>query len=197
MSYNSTLVYENAQLEQFEKSIYSGHLTEESLQAMIDNGQVTEAQLRVVAELAPVFGGLANVAKGALGGIKNGVQRGKQALQQGVQNVKNTYQQGAQNQQNVNRQRAQAKMWKKIDQTITQARLLEQLEAFRKTFPQDKFVNDATGYFNKVLLELQQYLGTQYPYMQIQPQQGFQHQSELGQNKAMAGGERTNPQVRQ
>lgn len=197
MSDKRTCIYESAQLEKFEMDILAGRLKPADLKVLIESDQLSDAQWKIVEELAPMLGGFANAAKGIARGIgstmKGAVQQGKKAIQQGTQNIRQNYQQGQQNQQNINAQRSQAKAWQAIDQTIVNSKLLERMEKFRQMFPQDKFVNDATVYFNKVLVELEQYLAKQYPHMGLQQQQGFQHQSEIdAQKQQQAAGAQAN-----
>lgn len=166
---NYNYLYESSMQDNFERQILSGYLTEAKLKVMIENNQLTEQQLKVVEELVPALGGLANVAKGALSGLKGAYQKGK-----------DLYQQGRQQAQSNNFKKLQAAKWNELDKTVNNSQLLQKMETFRKLFPQDKFVNDVTAYFNKALLELQEYLARQYPYMGIQST-GQPFQSELDQ----------------
>jgi hypothetical protein len=155
--------------DNFERQILSGFLTESKLKEMITNNQLTENQLKVVEELFPSLGGLKNVAKGAMSGLKGAYEKGKEL-----------YQQGKQQTEAENFKKVQAAKWNEIDKTINSSQLLQKMETFRKLFPQDKFVNDVTLYFNKALLELQEYIARQYPYMGVQST-GQPFQSELDQ----------------
>lgn len=150
----STLIYEQAQLEQFENAIIQGHLSKDQIQFMIENNQLSDKQLEIVQELAPVIGGLKNLASKAYSGAQNLVNKGKEAYNQGVeqQKIKNAQQQ-------------QVKQWKNIEATITKSQLFEKLEAFRKMFPQDRYMNDITTYVNRAFLEMQNHLAKNYPYM--------------------------------
>jgi hypothetical protein len=155
--------------DNFERQILSGFLTEAKVKELIENNQLNEQQLKVVEELFPSLGGLKNVAKGAMSGLKGAYQKGK-----------DLYQQGKQQTESENFKKLQAAKWNEMDKTINNSQLLQKMEAFRKLFPQDKFVNDVTSYFNKALLELQEYLARQYPHIGIQST-GQPFQSELDQ----------------
>lgn len=166
---NYNYLYESSMQDNFERQILSGYLTEAKLKVMIENNQLTEQQLKVVEELVPALSGLKNVAKGAVQGLKGAYQKGKEL-----------YQQGRQAAESENFKKVQAAKWNELDKTINNSQLLQKMETFRKLFPQDKFVNDATAYFNKALLELQEYLAKYYPHMGIQST-GQPFQSELDQ----------------
>ena len=97
--HNYNLIYESAQMEHFEKQILSGVLTKEKLETMLENGELSPAQLKVVEELAPVLGGLRSLGKSAMGGLKGAYQKGKEAVSGAIQKGKEAYQQGVQNQQ--------------------------------------------------------------------------------------------------
>lgn len=169
-------------MENFEKQILSGVLTKEKLETMLENGELSASQLKVVEELAPMLGGLRNLGQAAFGGLKGAFQKGKQAAQGAIQKGKAAYQQGVENQQEKNRQAQVAKQWKNIDQTINNSQLFQKLEQFRKNFPQDKFVNDISNYINKAFLELQEYLSKYYEYTGAQSA-GVRFQSELDAEK--------------
>lgn len=166
---NYNYLYESSMQDNFERQILSGYLTEAKLKVMIENNQLNEQQLKVVEELVPALGGLANVAKGALGGIKSAYQKGK-----------DLYQQGRQQTQSNNFKKLQAAKWNEVNKTVQNSQLLQRLEGLKKLFPQDKFINDVTAYFGRALSELQEYLSRQYPDLGIQGT-GQPFQSELDQ----------------
>lgn len=167
--HNYSYIYESAQLENFQRQILSGHLTEAKVKELMENNQLDEQQLRVVEELFPSLGGLQNVAKGAMSGLKGAYQKGK-----------DLYQQGKQQAESENFKKLQAAKWKELDNTVNNSQLLQKMDTLKKLFPQDKFVNDVTAYFGKALLELQEYLARYYPHMNIQST-GQPFQSELDQ----------------
>ena len=185
---NYNYLYESALQDNFERQILSGYLTEAKVKELIKNNQLNEQQMRVVEELFPSLGGLKNVAKGAISGLKGSYEKGKEL-----------YKQGRAQAESENYKKLQAAKWNEIDKTINNSQLLQKLDTFRKLFPQDRFVNDITSYFNKALLELQEYLARYHPHMNIQST-GQQFQSELDQQaqqqkinaQADAGGERMN-----
>ena len=168
---NYSYIYESAMQDNFERQILSGYLTEEKVKELVENNQLNEDQMKVVEELFPALGGLKNVAKGAMSGIKGAYQKGK-----------DLYQQGKQQAESDNFKKLQAAQWKALDQTIKNGQVLQKMEKLKSMFPQDKFVNDVTAYFNKALSELQEYLSRQYPYMGIQST-GQPFQSELDQQQ--------------
>lgn len=175
---NYNFIYESAQMENFEKQILSGHLTKQKIEMMIENNELTEEQLKVVEELAPILGGLKNLGKSAFQGLKGSLQKGKEAARNVVQKGKDAYHQGVQQQQQENFKKQQAKQWNTIDQTINTSQLFQKVEQFRKMFPQDKFINDISVYINKAFLELQEYLSKYYPYTGAQST-GIKHQSDI------------------
>jgi hypothetical protein len=195
---NYSYIYESAQIENFERQILSGYLTQTKLKTLIESNQLSEQQLAVVEELFPSLRNLKTAAKGAMTGLKGAYQKGKEFVQ------KNRPQSNPQSQDQPQDQpqsieQSQATKWKEIDNTINNSLLLQKMETFRTLFPQDRFVNDATAYFNKVLLELQEYLARYYPHMDIEST-GQPFESELekqAQQKRIdaqvdAGGERMN-----
>jgi len=104
MNNNYSYIYESAQLENFQKQIMSGYLTESKLLEMHENNQLTEQQKQIVQEL---FGGLSNIGRaigsgisGAAQGAANVAKKGYNAAAAGAkqigQNVSNIYQTGEQ-----------------------------------------------------------------------------------------------------
>lgn len=98
------LLYENAQLEHFERSILSGYLTEKTLAEMIDKNELS-AQQRLIAEgfydrLKARGAGLVRGAKAMGGNIKQGAQAagnvamGNKPNLSGLTNVRGAYQKG-------------------------------------------------------------------------------------------------------
>lgn len=78
---NYSYIYESAQIENFERQILSGHLTEAKLIEMYENNQLSEQQIKVVEEL---FGGLGNIGRAIGGGLKSAGQAvGQKARQVG------------------------------------------------------------------------------------------------------------------
>ena len=159
------LIYEQQfHTSKFRRDLETGVYSQKQLLHLIESHQLNEYQLQVVQELHPMIGGAMNVAKQGWQGAKNlaGGLAGK---------AKNAYNTGVQNTQQANQQKNQAQMWKKFDQSVTNAKILEQLGAFAKNFPQDKYIQQAAQYTNKVLVDLQNYLAGQYPYLNIQTEQ--------------------------
>jgi FtsZ-interacting cell division protein ZipA len=77
--------YEQMLLDDFRHNIMEGRITTTTLRQMIAENKLSDNQLRVIEELAPFLGGVANVAKSAYNGVKNiGT------------NIKNSYNQGKQ-----------------------------------------------------------------------------------------------------
>ena len=124
---NYSYIYESAQLENFERQILSGYLTEAKLIEMYENNQLSEEQEKVVEEL---FGGLGNIGRAIGGGLKSAGQAvGNQARKVGNaaaagakqigQNVSDIYQSGE----------AQAAANKRVAQLNNQVKILEQLLA--------------------------------------------------------------------
>jgi len=193
---NYNYLYESAQLENFERQILSGYLTQTKLKTLIESNQLSEQQLAVVEELFPSLRNLKTAAKGAMTGLKGAYQKGKDFVQKNrPQSNPQSNPQPQDQPQSI--EQSQAIKWKEIDDTINNSLLLQKMETFRNLFPQDRFVNDATAYFNKVLLELQEYLARYYPHMDIEST-GQPFQSELDQQAQQkrinaqvdAGGER-------
>jgi hypothetical protein len=124
---NYSYIYESAQLENFERQILSGHLSEAKLIEMYENNQLSEQQMKVVEEL---FGGFGNIGRAIGSGLKGAGQAvGNQARKigsaaaQGAQqvgkNVRDIYQSGE----------AQAAADKRVAQLNNQVKILEQLFA--------------------------------------------------------------------
>lgn len=68
---NYSYIYESAQIENFERQILSGHLTEAKLIEMYENNELSEHQIKVVQEL---FGGLGNIGRAVGSGLKSAGQ---------------------------------------------------------------------------------------------------------------------------
>ena len=101
---NYSYIYESAQIENFERQILSGHLTESKLIEMYENNELSEHQIKVVQEL---FGGLGNIGRAIGSGLKSAGQAvGQKVGQVGSaaaagakqvgQNVSNMYKTGEQ-----------------------------------------------------------------------------------------------------
>ena len=172
-------IYEQEQLAHFEKQLLSGMYSEETLIQLYESDQLSDGQIKMIQELAPVLGGLKNVASKIGNNIGSAF---KQARTQGLDKAgkdwmgraKNAYQQGKQGTQIDNSVRAAGAQWQKIDRTITNSRLFEQMEAFRKVFRgQDTYVDQALAYINSTFLDLQHYLSKKYPDLNIQTDQGY------------------------
>lgn len=99
---NYSYIYESAQLENFERQILSGHLSEAKLIEMYENNQLSDQQIKVVQEL---FGGLGNIGRAGVGAIGSGLkgisnQAGKiknaaaAGITQAGQNISNMYKTG-------------------------------------------------------------------------------------------------------
>lgn len=128
---NYSYIYESAQIENFERQILSGHLTEAKLIEMYENNQLSEQQIKVVEEL---FGGIGNIGRAIGGGLKSAGQAVGQAIgnqakkigsaaaagaQQVGKNVRDIYQSGE----------AQAAADKRVAQLNKQLEVLDQLLA--------------------------------------------------------------------
>lgn len=162
-------IYEQADIESFERQILSGYVTRQTVQELVENNQLNEAQLKVVEELFPSMGGLKNVAKGAVSGIRNAYDKGKEL-----------YTQGKQQAEAENFKKLQAKQWQGVVNTFRQAQILGKLNNLKGMFPNDKFISDISDYFGKAFTELNNYVARQYPYVGAQSNnQPFQ--SELDQ----------------
>jgi seryl-tRNA synthetase len=167
-------IYEQEQLEHFQRQLLSGVYSEETLIHLYESNQLSDGQIRIIQELAPVLGGLKNVAS-KIGSNIGGAF--KQARTQGLDKAgkdwmgraKNAYQQGRQETQYNNHANNIGKQWQKIDRTVTNSRLFEQMEAFRKGFNgQDKYVDQALAYINSTFLDLQHYLSVKYPQLNVE-----------------------------
>jgi hypothetical protein len=163
---SSTLIYEQSLYsDQFRRDVERGVYTEQQLISMIENNQLNEYQIQVLQELSPVLGGIGNT-------LKQGFQGAKNLVKNTVQGTKNAYNAGVEQTKQANNQRAQAKLWQQFDQSVQKAKILEQLLALTKAFPQDAYIKQVAQYTNKVLLDLQGHLASQYPYMGIKLPQG-------------------------
>jgi len=172
-------IYEQEQLAHFEKQLLSGVYSEQTLIQLYESGQLSEGQQKLIQELAPMLGGMANVAKKIGSNIGSAY---KQARTQGLDKAskdwagraKNAYAQGKQDTQYGNHVNSAGKKWQMIDNTITKSRLFEQLEAFRKVFNgQDQYIDQALGYINTTFLDLQHYLSLKYPQLNVQTDQSY------------------------
>lgn len=81
---NYNLIYEAANLENFERQILSGYLTKEKLVQMMENNQLSESELRVVEEL---FGGLRNLGRAAGSAVNAAGRAVGNAVNTGAQKV--------------------------------------------------------------------------------------------------------------
>ncbi len=79
--------YETLLVEQFRKDIDYGRVSIKDLERMISEGNLTEAQIKVIEELAPSLGGLGAVAKQGLASLGQGFKGAKSALASGAQKV--------------------------------------------------------------------------------------------------------------
>ena len=156
---SSTLIYEQALYsDTFKNDVERGFYTEAQLLKMLEDNQLNDYQLQVLQELAPMLGGLKNVA-GQIG------SKIKQGVGNVASNIKNSYQTGVQQQQLKNKRRKQGQLWNKLDQSIQRAKILEQLTQFKQAFAadQDKYITQLSAYINTSFLELQSYVATYYP----------------------------------
>lgn len=182
-----THIYEQEQLQHFYNQIVSGRISKSQLEHLLENNQLTEGQLRVIEELSPIIGGLKNVGSAIGQTAKNVASGAGNAIRRGAQNVKSAYTQGADQQKIKNQQKMQGRQWKNIDDTVTRSQLFQKLDTFRKMFPQDKYINDATKYINHVFLEMQNYLSSQYPHMGVQTDPNYQSKANQQQAQADIG----------
>jgi len=98
---NFDVLYEQMMNEQFEKQIYSGLISEEKLQSMMVNGQLTDSQIEILKE-AGIWAGLKNAAGTARNIASNAAGQAKQAIgnaantfnQNVVSPIKQSYQEG-------------------------------------------------------------------------------------------------------
>lgn len=161
-------------MDEFRQQLLSGSFSEERLIDLYENNLLTEQQQKVILELAPVLGGLKNVGQKIAGNIGNAFKQAKQqgldkASQGWLQKTKDAYNQGKQETTYNNNVSKVAKQWKMIDKTITNSRLFEQMEQFRKSFQgTDEYVDKSLGYINQAFLDLQSYLAKKYPQLQVQ-----------------------------
>ena len=81
---NYSYIYESAQIENFEKQILSGYLTEAKLIEMYENNELSEQQIAVAEGL---FDRLRARGSQAVGAVKGGMQQLKGGVQQAAGNV--------------------------------------------------------------------------------------------------------------
>lgn len=85
---NYSYIYESAQIENFERQILSGHLTEAKLIEMYENNQLSEQQIQIAQE---AFGGL----KGLMGAAKSGLGKAATGIANTAKGAYNTAAAGA------------------------------------------------------------------------------------------------------
>lgn len=123
---NYSYIYESAQIENFERQILSGYLTEAKLIEMYENNELSEHQIKVVQEL---FGGLGNIGRAIGSGLKSAGQAiGQKAGQVGNaavagakqvgQNVSDMYKTGEQERLANQQVQSLAKLLTQIQQVI-------------------------------------------------------------------------------
>jgi hypothetical protein len=128
---NYSYIYESAQIENFERQILSGYLTEAKLIEMYENNELSDQQIKVVEEL---FGGLGNIGRAIGGGLRSAGQAAGQAVGNQARKVGNAATQGAkqigQNVRDIYQSgEAQAAADKRVAQLNNQVKILEQLFA--------------------------------------------------------------------
>jgi hypothetical protein len=78
-------IYEQMLLDSFRQNILENRISTATLKTMIEEDKLSVNQLKVIEELAPFLGGVANVAKSAANNLSQRVQGIKQNFQQGRQ----------------------------------------------------------------------------------------------------------------
>jgi hypothetical protein len=122
---NYSYIYESAQIENFERQILSGYLTEAKLIEMYENNELSEKQIKVVEEL---FGGLGNLARAGASGIKSGFQKGAEVAKKGYNAAAAGAKQAGQNIANMyNTGEASAAAQQRVMQLNKQLEVLENL----------------------------------------------------------------------
>lgn len=126
--HNYSYIYESAQLENFERQILSGHLTEAKLIEMYESNQLSEQQIQIA---EGIFGGLGNLARtagsaigGAATGAYNTARKGLNAGLAGAnavkQNVADIYKTGSESADAQNRVAQLNQQIKVLEKLLTQ-----------------------------------------------------------------------------